>query len=111
MKDTVKVVFFGKEYSVVTDADEGYVLKVAEYLERKVKEVTADDAAVTISPPILMASLEIIDDFFSLQREFDEFKRTADEKTRNMVRILEAPGAGGETPHAPEPFGTRESGI
>lgn len=110
MKDTVKVVFFGKEYSVVTDADEGYVLKVANYLERKVKEVT-DDAAVTISPPILMASLEIIDDFFSLQREFDEFKRTADEKTRNMVRMLEAPGAGGETPIASSPFGARESGI
>ena len=115
MKDTVKVVFFGKEYSIVTDAEQSYVLKVADYLERKVKEVTAGDAAVSISPPVLMASLEIIDDFFSLKREFDEFKRTADEKTRDLVRILETPGAGNEAPLAgkgpQDPFGARENGI
>ena len=115
MKDSVKVVFFGKEYSIVTDAEQSYVMKVANYLEQKVKEVAAGDAAVSISPPILMASLEIVDDFFSLKKEFDEFKRTADEKTRDLVRMLEAPGTGSEAPLAgknpQDPFRARENGI
>jgi len=93
MKDRIKVVFFGKEYSVLTDAEKSYLMKIVEYLEQKITKASEDNAPVTVPAPVFLASLEIVDDFFALQREFDEFKRTAERKTEELVGLLESPGS------------------
>ena len=98
MKHRIKVVFFGKEYSVVTDAEKDYLMGIVNYLEQKITKAAGDDPAVTVSPPAFLASLEIVDDFFTLQREFDEFKRTAERKTEELVGLLESPGIRKEEP-------------
>lgn len=93
MKDRIKVVFFGREYSVLTDAEESYLMKIVEHLEQKITKAAEDNAPVTVPAPVFLASLEIVDDFFALQREFDEFKRTAERKTEELVGLLESPGS------------------
>ncbi len=93
MKDRIKVVLFSKEYSVVTDAEEDYLMHIVNYLEQKITKASGDDVLITVSPPVFLASLEIVDDFFALQREFDEFKRTAKRKTEELVGLLESPGS------------------
>lgn len=98
MKDRIKVVFFGKEYSVVTDAEKDYLMEIINYLEQKITKAAGDDPTITVSPPVFLASLEIADDFFALQREFDEFKRTAERKTEELVGLLESPGIQEEEP-------------
>ncbi len=92
MKDRIKVVFFGKEYSVVTDAEKDYFMHIVNYLEQKITNAAGDEPAITVSSPVFLASLEIVDDFFALQREFDEFKRTTERKTKKLVGLLESPG-------------------
>jgi len=93
MKDRIKVVFFGKEYSVLTDAEKSYLMKIVEYLEQKITKAAEDNTPVTVPTPVFLASLEIIDDFFALQREFDEFKGTTERKTKELVGLLESPGS------------------
>ena len=93
MKDRIKVVFFGKEYSVLTDTEESYLMKIVDYLEQKITRAAGDNSPVTVPAPVFLASLEIVDDFFALQREFDEFKRTAERKTEKLVGLLESPGS------------------
>lgn len=93
MKDRIKVVFFGKEYSVLTDAEKSYLMKIVEYLEQKITKAAEDNVPVTVPTPVFLASLEIVDDFFALQREFDEFKRTTERKTEELVGLLESPGS------------------
>lgn len=97
MKDRIKVVFFGKEYSVLTDAEKSYLMKIVDYLEQKITKAAEGNAPVTVPTPVFLASLEIVDDFFALQREFDEFKRTAERKTEELVGLLESPGSQKET--------------
>ena len=92
MKQRVQVVFFGKEYSIVTDAEEDYVMKIVNYLEQKIRNATKDDAPIVIPSPLLLASLEIADDFFALKRKFDEFKKAAERKTEELASMLESPG-------------------
>ena len=92
MKDRIKVVFFGKEYSVITDAEKDYLMHIVNYLEQKITNAAGDEPAITVSSPVFLASLEIVDDFFALQREFDEFKRTTERKTKKLVGLLESPG-------------------
>ncbi len=92
MKDRIKVVFCGKEYSVVTDVEENYLMEIVNYLEQKVTKAAEDNKPVNFTTAVfLSSSLEIVDDFFTLQREFDEFKRNAERKTEELVRLLESP--------------------
>lgn len=93
MKDRIKVVFFGKEYSVLTDAEKSYLTKIVDYLEQKITGAAEDNASIAVPTPVFLASLEIVDDFFALQREFDEFKRAAERKTEELVGLLESPGS------------------
>ncbi len=93
MKDKIKVVFFGKEYSVLTDAEKSYLMKIVNYLEQKITGADEDNTPITVPTPVFLASLEIVDEFFALQREFDEFKRNAERKTEELVGLLESPGS------------------
>lgn len=93
MKDRIKVVFFGTEYSVLTDAEKSYLMKIVNYLEQKITDAAEDNAPVTVSTPVFLASLEIVDEFFTLQSEFDEFKRNTERKTEELVGLLESPGS------------------
>ena len=115
MKDRIKVVFFGKEYSVLTDAEKSYLMKIVDYLEQKITGAAEDKSSITVPTPVFLASLEIVDDFFALQREFDEFKRTAERKTEELVGLLESPGSRKEPVLAEEspedPFRSRGSGF
>ncbi|NIP31970.1 MAG: cell division protein ZapA [Candidatus Dadabacteria bacterium] len=85
----VKIDFFDNEYSILTDADESYVKQIAQFLESKVKEANKGNSKVSVSHPFLLASLKIIDDFFRLQREFEEFKDSAEQKSKYMVELLD----------------------
>ena len=115
MKDRIKVVFFGKEYSVLTDAEKSYLMKIVEHLEQKITKAAEDNSPITVPTPVFLASLEIVDDFFTLQREFDEFKKTAERKTEELVGLLESPGSQKEPvliEESPEdPFRSRGSSF
>lgn len=86
----VKINFFGKEYSILSDADESYVKEIAGYLEDRVKEVNKEGTQVTISHSFLLASLKILDDYFRLKKEFEEFKESAEQKSKGMVELLDS---------------------
>jgi hypothetical protein len=46
--------------------------------------------AVAIPRPFLLATLKIVDDYFRLKREFEEFKNRAEERSRRLVEILDS---------------------
>ena len=87
--EKVNIDFFDNEYSILTDADESYVNEIAQYLEARVKEANKNNSKVAVSHPFLLASLKIVDDFFRLQREFEEFKSSADQKSKSLVELLD----------------------
>lgn len=88
--EKVTIDFFDEEYSILTDADETYVKQIAEFLEAKVKEANKNNKKISVSHPFLLASLKIVDDFFRLQREFEEFKNSADQKSKSLVELLDS---------------------
>lgn len=88
--ERVKIHFFGKEYSIITDAEENYVKEIAGYLEDKVREVSRDDSNIAVSHSFLLASLKILDDFFRLKKEFEDYKESAEQKSSEMVDLLDS---------------------
>jgi len=93
----IKVSVFNNDFMIKTDADEEYVREIARYLEDKVKEASPQPGNMLIPRPFLLATLKIADDYFRLKREFEEFKDRAEERSRNLVEILDIALKGKET--------------
>ncbi len=85
----LKVKFFDIEYVIKTDAEESYVQEIASYLEQKVKEISKQENAMAVPRSFLLAMLKITDDYFKALRDFEEFKESAEERSKRLVQILD----------------------
>ena len=86
----LKIKFLDMDYFIKTDADEDYVQKIALFLEQKVKEISAQDRSMIVPNTLLLAMLKITDDYFKLLKDFEEFKDSAEERSKRLVQILES---------------------
>lgn len=86
----LKVKFLDMVYVIKTDADEDYVQKIASFLEQRVKEISAQDRSMIVPNALLLAMLKITDDYFKLLKDFEEFKDSAEERSKKLVQILES---------------------
>lgn len=85
----VNINVFNNDYLIKTDAEEEYVKEIAQFLEQKVKEVSKDDITLVVPRPFLLATLKITDDFFRMKKEFEDFKSRAEEKSKELVELLD----------------------
>ncbi|HDL52461.1 MAG TPA: cell division protein ZapA [Proteobacteria bacterium] len=70
----VDVEIFGKVYTVRGDKDPEYVRKVAEYVDRKMREISEVTETVSTSRIAILASLNIADELFAMFDEADDLK-------------------------------------
>lgn len=85
----ITVNILNNNYVLKTDADEQYVREIGEYIEHKVKEITKSDNTVVAPQPFLLATLKITDEYFRLKREFEEYKNRAEQRTQELVELLD----------------------
>ena len=86
---SVNINVFNNDYTIKTDAEEDYVREITLFLEEKVKEVTKEDLTLAIPRLFLLATLKITDDFLRMKKEFEEYKSRAEEKSRELVELLD----------------------
>ncbi len=89
MSGRVEVEILGKTYTVHGDKDHDYVRKVAEYVDRKMREIAQVTGTVSTSRIAILAALNIADEYFALQAENDEARARLRELTRKVREELE----------------------
>jgi cell division protein ZapA len=63
-KNLVQVQIFGHSYSIRGEADQAYILEVAAYVDRKMREITEKLPVASLSKVAILASLNIADELF-----------------------------------------------
>jgi len=63
-KAQVHVQIFGHSYTIRGEADQTYILSVAAYVDRKMREVTEKLPVESLSKVAILASLNIADELF-----------------------------------------------
>jgi cell division protein ZapA len=63
-KNVVQVQIFGHSYTIRGEADEQYILGVAAYVDRKMREITEKLPVASLSKVAILASLNIADELF-----------------------------------------------
>ncbi len=86
----VKINFMNNEYFIKTDADDQYVERIVQYIEEKVKEISKREGPVVVPSSLLLTMFKIADDYFRLIGDFEEYKDSADKRSKRLVEILDS---------------------
>lgn len=78
------------DYVIKTDAEEDYVQKIASFIEEKVREISNVESTMVVPRSFLLAMLKITDDYFRVEKDFEEFKDRAEERSNRLLQILES---------------------
>lgn len=89
MPGRVDVEIFGKVYTVRGDKDPDYVRRVAEFVDRKMREISQVTDTVSTSRIAILASLNIADELMTLLEEGEQLKSRINELTRKIESSLE----------------------
>ena len=89
MSGRVDVEIFGKVYTVSGEKDPEYVRMVAEYVDRKMREISQTTETVSTSRIAILASLNIADELFSLTNESEVLKGRMRQLTGRIRKVME----------------------
>jgi cell division protein ZapA len=96
-KHVVQVEIFGNTYTIKGEADQEYILGVAAYVDRKMREVTEKLPVASLSKVAILASLNIADELFKerarRQDHDQEMSRGAKRLNAALDQLLEGSGA------------------
>jgi len=89
MSGRVDVEIFGKVYTVRGDKDPDYVRRVAEFVDRKMREIAQVTDTVSTSRIAILASLNIADELMAILEESEELKDRMKRLTQQIEDTLD----------------------
>ncbi|MEW6725018.1 MAG: cell division protein ZapA [Bacillota bacterium] len=79
-RNRVAVTIYGEEYTLKSSASQEYVLKLAELVDRKMREVGEANPKLGISRVAVMAALRLADDLLRLRDEMEQVSASLEEE-------------------------------
>ncbi|MDR3237023.1 MAG: cell division protein ZapA [Spirochaetia bacterium] len=85
----VKVNIFGQSYTIKGDASSEYILDLADYLNKKMAEVSANITKGTPTQVAILAALNIADEYFQVKDLKNGSYSAIEEKTNKLIAMLD----------------------
>lgn len=92
MKKAVDVEIMGHKYTVRSDADEKYVLKVAEYVDEKVQEIVKTARPIANPNVAMLAALNIADEYHRLKDSYETVLHRLNDLSKRLSTTLSEEG-------------------
>ena len=84
----LKVNIYGAEYPIKGDVDVDYIRQVAEYVDRKMREVDQTTAAKSSLKVAILAALNIADELFHEREEKTGLVQTLEAKVDRLSKLI-----------------------
>jgi cell division protein ZapA (FtsZ GTPase activity inhibitor) len=88
-KSVVQVQILGQHLSIRGEADQEYILDVAGYVDRKMREITEKLPVASLSKVAILASLNIADELFKERASRARDGETLNEGTARLQAVLD----------------------
>ena len=88
-KTPVQVSIFGHSYTIRGDGDQAYVLEVAAYVDRKMREITSRLPVAPLSKVAILASLNIADELFKERAQKQSGSKNLDRQAARLNAVLD----------------------
>lgn len=89
MPGRVDVEIFGKVYTVRGEKDPDYVRRVAEFVDRKMREIAQVTDTVSTSRIAILASLNIADELMTMLEDSEEIKARMKKLTHQIEKTMD----------------------
>jgi cell division protein ZapA len=86
----VKITLGGQKLSLRTDAKPRYIKELADYVNDKIDQARSSGKIATTQSLALLAAMTIADELFQAREDKDRLERQVRERTRRILRYLEA---------------------
>lgn len=87
-KKKVNVTIDGRNFTVIGDSSEDYIKKLADYVDKKIKEMTQKNDKLSSSMAAILACLNISDELYKLKRELETLKKKAKDPLENYENLI-----------------------
>lgn len=77
---------FNDEYTIKGNADPRYIEKVAAYVDLKMKHFALKDPTLSPKKIAVLAAVNITDELFKLQEDYDELIKLLDEDRKSETK-------------------------
>jgi len=92
--DTIDVEIFGQSYKIRGDAEREHIEKIADYVDRKMREIAETTSTIDTLKVAILASLNITDEYFQLKKKNakleDEARRKVEEYQSSLDDIIKS---------------------
>lgn len=88
-KNVVQVQIFGHSYTIRGEADNAYILEVAAYVDRKMREITEKLPVASLSKVAILASLNIADELFKERAQRQKQDRQLTDRAARLNAVLD----------------------
>jgi cell division protein ZapA len=92
MKKALNVEILGQKFTISSDAEEGYMLKVAGYVDGKMQELMQSPKPVAKSNVAMLAALNIADEYHRLKDTHETILARLDQLSRKLSMTLSEEG-------------------
>lgn len=90
MKKTVEVTIMGQKLQIrSSDADEAYVEEIASYVDKKISDVLSRTKSVASSQVIILAAMNIVDEYLKFKRYNAEKKEAVAKKIESIIEHID----------------------
>ncbi|HEU5463138.1 MAG TPA: cell division protein ZapA [Candidatus Binatia bacterium] len=88
MKKALDVEILGQKFTISSDAEEGYMLRVADYVDGKMQEVMRASKPVAKSNVAMLAALNIADEYHRLKDSHETILSRLDQLNKKLSTRL-----------------------
>jgi len=92
MKKALDVEILGQKFTISSDAEEGYMLKVAGYVDGKMQELMQASRPVAKTNVAMLAALNIADEFHRLKDSHEAILSRLDQLSKKISTTLTEEG-------------------
>jgi len=92
MKKALDVEILGQKFTISSDAEEGYMLKVADYVDGKMQELMRASKPVAKSNVAMLAALNIADEYHRLKDTHEAILIRLDQLAKKLSTTLSEEG-------------------
>jgi cell division protein ZapA len=88
-KSVVQVQILGQQLAIRGEADQDYILGVASYVDRKMREITEKLPVASLSKVAILASLNIADELFKERASRERDGVSITDRTERLSAVLD----------------------
>ena len=86
----IKITILGKEYSIKSDLERSYLDQIGEYLNQKVEEVLKTTKTVATHNVLLLAAMDVANDYFQVRNLKEELTGRVEDKSGNLIDYIDS---------------------